>query len=73
MSLTMIAMCWNQRSWLRESTGIGRPRMWERARYYNEEKRLAAALDAMDVSDDAKIALTQWPMKVAENGRQSSQ
>ena len=26
MSLTMIAMCWNQRSLLRESTGIGRPR-----------------------------------------------
>ncbi|MCB1479154.1 MAG: CpaF family protein, partial [Rhodobiaceae bacterium] len=28
------------------STGIGRPRFWERARYYNEEKNLAAALDA---------------------------
>jgi pilus assembly protein CpaF len=28
------------------STGIGRPRFWDRARYYNEEKRLAAALDA---------------------------
>jgi pilus assembly protein CpaF len=28
------------------STGIGRPRFWERARYFNEEKRLAAALDA---------------------------
>jgi pilus assembly protein CpaF len=28
------------------STGIGRPRFWERARYYGEEKRLAAALDA---------------------------
>jgi pilus assembly protein CpaF len=27
------------------STGIGRPRMWDRARYYGEEKRLAAALD----------------------------
>src|SRR2546425_1037343 len=25
MSLTMIAICWNQRSLLRESTGIGRP------------------------------------------------
>src|SRR5262245_51659745 len=24
------------------STGIGRPRFWERARYYGEEKRLAA-------------------------------
>ena len=28
------------------STGIGRPKFWERARYYNEEIRLAAALDA---------------------------
>ena len=31
------------------STGIGRPRFWERARYYGEEKRLAAALDAAEV------------------------
>jgi pilus assembly protein CpaF len=31
-----------------KSTGIGRPHMWERARYYGEDKRLAAALDAMD-------------------------
>jgi hypothetical protein len=30
--------------------------MWERARYYNEETRLAAALDAMEETDDAKIA-----------------
>ncbi|MEM9331461.1 MAG: CpaF family protein [Pseudomonadota bacterium] len=28
------------------STGIGRPAFWDRARYYNEETRLAAALDA---------------------------
>jgi pilus assembly protein CpaF len=28
------------------STGIGRPHFWDRARYYNEETRLAAALDA---------------------------
>ncbi|MCT4655810.1 MAG: CpaF family protein [Cohaesibacter sp.] len=28
------------------STGIGRPNFWERARYYNEESNLAAALDA---------------------------
>ena len=28
------------------STGIGRPHFWDRARYYNEESRLAAALDA---------------------------
>jgi len=30
------------------SGGVGRPRFWERARYYGEEKRLAAALDAME-------------------------
>ncbi|RFC64987.1 CpaF family protein [Fulvimarina endophytica] len=28
------------------STGIGRPRFWDKARYFGEEKRLAAALDA---------------------------
>jgi pilus assembly protein CpaF len=28
------------------STGIGRPKFWDRARYFNEETRLAAALDA---------------------------
>ncbi len=31
------------------STGVGRPRFWERARYYGEEKRLAAALDAAEI------------------------
>ncbi|ODN70902.1 CpaF family protein [Methylobrevis pamukkalensis] len=30
------------------STGIGRPKFWDRARYYGEDKRLAAALDAAD-------------------------
>ncbi|MFB2552604.1 CpaF family protein [Ensifer soli] len=30
------------------STGIGRPRFWDRARYFNEDKRLAATLDAME-------------------------
>ncbi|VVT30279.1 MULTISPECIES: CpaF family protein [Hoeflea] len=30
------------------STGIGRPNFWDRARYYGEDKRLAAALDAME-------------------------
>lgn len=33
------------------STGIGRPRFWERARYYGEEKRLAAALDAAEATE----------------------
>ncbi|MGL4289049.1 MAG: CpaF family protein [Phreatobacter sp.] len=33
------------------STGIGRPRFWDRARYYGEDKRLAAALDASDYDE----------------------
>ncbi len=33
------------------STGIGRPVLWDRARYYGEEQRLAAAMDAMEMSD----------------------
>jgi pilus assembly protein CpaF len=32
------------------STGIGRPRFWDRARYYGEEKRLATALDAAEAA-----------------------
>ena len=34
------------------STGIGRPRFWERARYYGEEQRLAAAIDALDAEGE---------------------
>ncbi|MBB4093686.1 CpaF family protein [Brucella pecoris] len=30
------------------STGIGRPAFWERARYYNEDSRLASVLDSME-------------------------
>ena len=30
------------------STGIGRPHFWDRARYFGEETRLAAAIDAME-------------------------
>jgi len=30
------------------STGIGRPRFWERARYFGEATRLATALDALE-------------------------
>jgi len=33
------------------STGIARPAFWERARYFNEEKNLAAALDSAEVMD----------------------
>jgi len=32
------------------STGIGRPRFWDRARYYGEEHNLAAALDAAEMA-----------------------
>ncbi len=35
------------------STGIGRPRFWERARMYGEEKRLAAALDMSEITGAA--------------------
>lgn len=34
------------------STGVGRPRFWERARYYGEEVRLAAALDAAEAKTE---------------------
>lgn len=33
------------------STGIARPRFWDRARYYGEDVKLAAALDASDAPD----------------------
>jgi pilus assembly protein CpaF len=35
-------------------TGIGRPRFWERAQYYGEERRLAAALDDATVTSADK-------------------
>jgi len=38
-----------------KSTGIGRPHMWERARYYGEEVRLAAALDAAEAKDAEEV------------------
>jgi pilus assembly protein CpaF len=34
-----------------KSTGIGRPKFWERARYFGEENRLAAALDAAETDE----------------------
>jgi pilus assembly protein CpaF len=33
------------------STGIGQPRFWDRARYFGEEQRLAAALDAGEAEE----------------------
>ena len=38
------------------STGIGRPKFWERARYFGEETRLANALDAMNVAPAGRAA-----------------
>jgi pilus assembly protein CpaF len=38
------------------STGIGRPRFWDRARYYGEEQRLAATLDAAEAANEAMRA-----------------
>ncbi|MDU0342012.1 CpaF family protein [Bosea rubneri] len=38
------------------STGIGRPRFWERARYFGEEQRLASALDELESQNDATAA-----------------
>jgi len=34
------------------STGVGKPRFWDRAKYYGEEERLGAALDAGEVDND---------------------
>ena len=34
------------------STGIGRPKFWDRARYYGEEARLATALESMEKRAD---------------------
>jgi len=36
------------------STGIGRPKFWERARYYGEQVRLAAALDAAQAPEPVR-------------------
>jgi pilus assembly protein CpaF len=33
------------------STGVGRPRFWERARYFGEEHRLAAAIDSLEIKE----------------------
>ncbi len=33
-------------------TGIGQPRFWDRAKYYGEQVRLAAALDSSEIIDD---------------------
>jgi pilus assembly protein CpaF len=35
------------------ATGIGRPKFWERAKYFGDEKRLGAALDAAEIAGEA--------------------
>ncbi|WP_038364884.1 CpaF family protein [Bosea sp. UNC402CLCol] len=37
------------------STGVGRPRFWERARYFGEEQRLAAALDQLEQMNEGHV------------------
>ena len=37
------------------STGIARPKFWERARYFNEEANLANALEAAEVATEEAI------------------
>jgi pilus assembly protein CpaF len=39
-----------------KSSGVGRPRFWDRARYYGEEQRLAAALDELEEHGEAHAA-----------------
>jgi pilus assembly protein CpaF len=34
------------------STGIARPHFWDRARYFNEERRLAEALEQAEMSNE---------------------
>ncbi len=41
------------------STGISRPRFWERATYYKEENRLAEALAAAEVTDENGVPLRE--------------
>jgi pilus assembly protein CpaF len=38
------------------ATGIGRPRFWDRARYYGEEHRLASTLDAAEAASQELYA-----------------
>ena len=47
------------------STGVGRPRFWDRARYFGEEKRLAAALDAAEQVRPVERA-REWSMLAPE-------
>ncbi len=35
------------------STGVGKPRFWDRARYFGEDERLARALDAAELKTEA--------------------
>ena len=39
-----------------KSTGIGHPKFWDRARYYGEDQRLAAALDAAEMAAEHETA-----------------
>ena len=41
------------------STGIGRPRFWDRALYFGEERRLAAALDSSEAPQAGCLAVSR--------------
>ena len=42
-----------------QGTGIGRPRFWQRAQYYGEEERLAAALDSAEAAKRGELPMSQ--------------
>ncbi len=41
------------------STGIARPHFWDRARYYNEERRLAEALEKAEIAQRGETECRQ--------------
>jgi pilus assembly protein CpaF len=44
---------------IHRGTGIGRPRFWQRAQYFGEEERLAAALDSAELAKGTELPYEQ--------------
>jgi pilus assembly protein CpaF len=44
---------------IHRGTGIGRPRFWQRAQYFGEEERLAAALDSAELAKGTELEYEQ--------------
>jgi pilus assembly protein CpaF len=44
---------------IHRGTGIGRPRFWQRAQYFGEEERLAAALDSAELAKGTELEFEQ--------------